>query len=422
MKPETQRHLIGSIAYGGMDVMTKCVNAGLTEDWFTDKRIRRCYKAAMDMFANGKVIDAYTLQAKIEEEGDFPNLCNELSDWGVGVPTFENVPRYLEMACNEHKYDMAVREDAITHNSVEKMGMDDASETIANIQMRWAALGHEHSKELTLAQAAKDLYKDWSTPLEELDRPDIQWPLQRLQKIIGSLEDEYIVIGARPSVGKTAFVVQWGLMLGLDGIISSLASLESSTRKIAMRAIAITGQVNTIHLKRRTANETEDMLTREAVKKLQDSCYRVQDRGMNLDQLRAWAVGQAASGSNILMIDNMKHIRTKRIEEEDPVRQFMAMSAAVKWIRDDIGIPVVLLHHLNKKMELSWSDAIERDADIIINMSDDVKNSIEPGLDNDFIGRSIVNFWIAKNREGPRNIPVPAEFKKDIQTFEDWNL
>ena len=420
MKPETQNHLIGAISIGGMEVMTKCVNSGMTPDWFTSPIPRWCYKAAMEMFANGKPIDAYTLKCKVEEQGG-KDLTVELSQWGSDVPSMENVPRYLEMAGNEHKLDQAIRELEFTKNAVEKMSVDDASETIAKIQTRWAELGHEANEVMTLAKAAAENYKDWTTPLEDRERPEIKWPLKQLQDIIGSLEEEYVVIGARPSVGKTAFVVQWGLTLAWDAIISSLASLESSTKKVAMRAIAITGMVNTIHLRRRQNNETEDLQARNAVKKLQDCCYRVQDRGMNLDQLRAWAVGQKASGSNLLVIDNMKHIRTtERYSGEN--ERFMDMSAKVKWIRDDVNLPVVLLHHLNKELEMSWSDAIERDVDVLIRMTDDDKNSQPPSADNHFLGRSIVKFDIMKNREGPRNIIVRGEFKKDIQTFEDWDV
>ena len=416
MKQETQQCIIGVIAFHGQKALATCVKAGMEPDWFSDDP-KAFYTAALELFSTGKPIDAMTLPQKASS---VPDAVIQLSQWMTDAPVISHLEYYIDMARGEHKLTLAKHQIAITNNKIAMAETDTIDEILAEAQFDWARIGMAHTTQKLFGEVATDLVAQWQLPKTEEEINAVLWPSDQLNRVIGALDDEYVILAARPSVGKTAFMVQMQAMLGLRSIRSATASLESSARKLAMRAISYLGNVNALRLRRKEYTDEEIQAAVKAAEKLKELPISVADNGMTLDQIRAFAIAEKAAGARIIFIDNAKQIRPNK-KYGSTVEQFRDISQQVKWIRDDIGIPVVLLHHLSEEMKLSWSSDFERDADIIIHMLDNEDLSMEPCEFNGYQGRFIVDLELKKNRDGPPGMKVKQQFLKDVQSFRDYH-
>jgi len=236
---------------------------------------------------------------------------------------------------------------------------------------------------------------------------------------MGHLTDEIVYIAARESVGKTAFAVQMAVQMGFFGIRVAFASLESKRQKLVQRMIAQIGRVNTLDLKFKHGSPSALSFgfqrAREAGEKIKDLPIAIEDCGMNIDQIRAFAQMEKARGARLLIVDNMKHIRHDG-KSKSTTEQFRELALGLKWMRDDLDMPVIVLHHLNKDGDVSWSDDIRRDADVLLFLEVDEKAS-RPYKPPDWTGQTIINVKSEKAREGRRGFQVQAEFLPHHQTF-----
>jgi replicative DNA helicase len=101
------------------------------------------------------------------------------------------------------------------------------------------------------------------------------------------------------------------------------------------------------------------------------------------------------------------------------VEQFLWVSIELKYIRDDVGIPIIVLHHSNDDGETRWSKDIDADADLSIKLLRDDQESVPATAANNFQERAIVDLDVAKNRDG-ETPKVQLWFQKTVQRFVDW--
>jgi replicative DNA helicase len=249
----------------------------------------------------------------------------------------------------------------------------------------------------------------------------LEWPVPSITRNMGRVDREIIWIVARESVGKTAFVIQWLLRLGLDGHMVSMASLESSCESVGSRAIANIGELDNFHIRQRSASKG---LVERAYKYADTipKCIRVIDSSMSLDQLYAWGKSEARRGSKLIVIDNTRHITVRG--NIDRVNEVAEISSRMKQLRDETQIPVVILHHSTYdaktgKEDVSWSKDIRRDADVIIFLKADEELTEVPQSPAD-PGKWAVRFCVDKNREGRKGYDILTRFVKEHQLFREW--
>ena len=122
----------------------------------------------------------------------------------------------------------------------------------------------------------------------------------------------------------------------------------------------------------------------------------------------------------MLLIDNMKHIKPSQ-KYNSVVEQFRDLSVRIKWMRDDLKMPVIVLHHLTDGGDVSWSKDIRRDADVLLYLTRDEDLSIVPSQVNHYTGKAVVNCEVRKFRDADAGYSVKLEFDKPIQTFRDYS-
>jgi replicative DNA helicase len=256
-----------------------------------------------------------------------------------------------------------------------------------------------------LHQVGIDLVEKWRNTKGE--DTAIRWPVPTLHAEYGHLTDEFVIIMAQPSVGKTAFALQTALNLAKHAVPCAYLSLESSVEKAVMRLIAQHTPTNTLRLRNGQSQPREYDNAALAAASLKELPLRITNKSMTLEQVRAWAMLEKAKGAKCLFVDNLKHIRSSQIVK-NRFDEFAKHSIGLKFIRDDVGIPLVVLHHTNSEGKAAWSSDIQRDADVMITLATDEGRSRE--------NFECVDFQVVKNRDGKTGVKQ-LHFQKDIQTF-----
>jgi len=404
---EIENAVIGCIAYNGASSISRCVARGVTHDWFTGKNAW-IYVHALRLFSRNEHVDLVVLVNLGVDQRHLDNCVD-------AAHSPSEIDGYLDVLHRQYILRVSKRLADETTDITGNMTDLDVEDRLADIQRKWTSISATNSKSEPMHIVAANMVARWETPRHDEIR--LGWPLEQLNRHMAPITDELIFLAAKESVGKTALALQHCLMLARKGIVASFLSLESSLERVAMRLIAQIGRVNTLPMVRRDPL-ADYQGAKDAAAKMADLPIRVTTGGMDITAIKAWAMNEKAAGSQLLVIDNMRHIRVKGCGS--PVEQFRELSVQLKWMRDDVGLPVIVLHHLNDTGDVSWSKDIRRDADILIFLfhDDDASTPYDPITKTP--GLDIMDIEISKNRDGQSNVRYKADFDHPTQTWYDY--
>jgi len=390
------------------------IRYGLTAEWFADVNAR---KAAVAIFARhasgGSDTDIITIGRDTDISHDW--LCE-----AIDVTTPSMIDGYCDAMTGYN--DLAKLDTFARLVSAKLKGAkpEDAKDIKAGIE---ADLHRMLTNEVRVTTTMRDAAHEW---LNRMTAPDeactlLDWPVRCVTDALGRVDREVIWLCAQPSVGKTAFVLQWLKVIADMGHTSSLASLESAVDGIASRIISNIAGMDTYPIRQRHALPETIALARKTADSISDKIH-VTDEGMTVDQVYAWGRAEKRKGAKMLMIDNTRHVRMTG--NDSRVDNTAAMSSRFKQLRDDTKLPVVVLHHSKidsktGKEDVSWSSDVRRDADMLVFLREDETRSRLPMHAGD-AGLCCVTVDVEKNREGRKNTRTDLEFQKPFQRFVKW--
>lgn len=200
----------------------------------------------------------------------------------------------------------------------------------------------------------------------------------------GFYNGQMIVIGARPSAGKSALMGQMALTMARSGKNVGIISLEMNNTEIAARLSSIETGIDFSRVFRDIANDEQlhrrfyDKVSRDTINL---PIYISDKTKVNINEIRAKAVKlKASKGCDVLMIDYLQLIDSatdnRNYNREQEVSK---MSRGIKLMAMELDIPVVVLCQLNRQVtartykdrfpklsDLRESGAIEQDADVVM--------------------------------------------------------
>ena len=406
-----EQSVIGCLLLASSKTLPLCVNSGVSSAWFTDPKHKAIFDVALAEFRAGRYPDEMMVESALPDLP--PRYIQSCID---DTPTAEHMGYYLDiLKADYHKRKLVETLTAISENLAKQSTGEANQEAIAAIiatvnQINDDCAGTRESP----SDIAARLITLWRKPPEK--RGLISWGLYDIDEQLGPIAQEYICIAAQESAGKTALAIQLIDTLALTGKRGSILSLESRADQIVARQISHLGQVNTLDMRRGKGRESEFTKAEQVAEQLKTLPVSISDKPSNTDQILSWALNEKAMGSCLLIVDNMKHIQPARKYGNLP-EMFRDFSLQLKWIRDRTGLPLIVLHHLSKEDDVSWSRDLRRDVDILIFLKPDEKRSSPPCHENDWIGQWYVNVEVVKCRDGQSGFQIPLEFRKYVQTF-----
>jgi len=168
-----------------------------------------------------------------------------------------------------------------------------------------------------------------------------------------------VIVGARPSMGKTALVLDFALAAAKSGKGSvAIFSLEMSGEQLIRRMVSMVSGVNSHVLK-------NPSLSMDTYKKLADACDSIYTLPIYIDDasdltpldMRGKCRRlQAETGLSLVVIDYLQLMRGAK-KTENRTQEISDIARSIKSMAKELGVPVVALSQLNRGVE---SSGVER--------------------------------------------------------------
>ncbi len=250
-----------------------------------------------------------------------------------------------------------------------------------------------------------------------------------LDRITGGWRpSDYIIIAARTSMGKTAFMLSIAMhVASVEQKPVMIFSLEMSAVQLAMRILSSYSGVPLQKIRNAQLEEPELKALETAVEQLQDLPIWIDDTGdLSLYDLRARAtLARTQHNIELFMVDYLQQVRVTLERRHTTREQEVSMvSRTLKALAKELESPFIVISQLSRQTEqrldnkprlsdLRESGAIEQDADIVIFLYrpeyyGDTKSAFE----------GYTEVEVAKNRNGPTGTTI-LKFNRQLVRFEN---
>jgi len=232
-----------------------------------------------------------------------------------------------------------------------------------------------------------------------------------LDELLAGLQpSNLVVVGARPSMGKTAFALGVAAHAALRGEPVLFFSLEMSHLEIAQRVLSAEARVDAARMRNGRLTDSDFNKISHAIGRLSNAPLFVDDNpNLTVMDIRAKARRmKSRTGLGLVVVDYLQLMSGRQAAENRQV-EISEISRGLKILARELQIPVMALSQLSRNLEsrtdkrpmladLRESGAIEQDADVVMFIyRDEVYNP-------ESAERGAAEVIVAKHRNGPTGV------------------
>lgn len=240
----------------------------------------------------------------------------------------------------------------------------------------------------------------------------------------GFQNGDFIVLAARPSMGKTALALSIASHAAAQGINVGFFSLEMSAEQLSLRLLSAESGIAHHNIRNATITSDEWLELTSVAARLAEMKLFIDDTAMvNHLEVRAKARKlKMEHGLQMLVIDYLQLINSAQ-RHENRHQEVSEISRSLKALAKELDIPIIALSQLSRAVDsrmdkrpmlsdLRESGAIEQDADLIMFLYRDIVYNAE--TENPALAELI----IGKQRNGPTGT-VFMQFMRELTKFID---
>ena len=408
---EAEQSVIGSMIMD-QDAIVTAMEILLQEDFY-HKQYGILFDAMIELYSSGQPVDLVTLQNKLKEK-DVPQEVSSLEFVGElvrAVPTSANVKYY----CN------IVKENSMKRKLIR------VTEEIEN-----ECYAGKESLESVLDKTEHDIFALLSSRTGGDYVPIRQVVMNALEKIekasqqdgnvtgipTGFIDLDYrtaglqpsdlVLIAARPSMGKTAFVLNIAQYVAFhENMCTAIFSLEMSKEQLVNRLFSLESRVDAQALRTGNLSDADWAKLVEGAGIIGDSELIIDDTpGISISEMRSKCRKYKLEHDlKLIIIDYLQLMSGSGRSTDSRQQEISDISRSLKALARELNVPVLALSQLSRAVEqrpdhrpmlsdLRESGAIEQDADVVMFIYRDDYNK-----DTELKG--ISEIIIAKQRNGP---------------------
>ena len=428
---EAEESVLGACFLSKYALQKACES--LTEDSFYNEKNAKIFASLSSLSEQKIPIDITTVTSDLQNK-------KILSEVG-GVEYLTEVVNFVPTATNIDYYIKTVEDNAILRKLIETATeiasegyetetsvnetLDNAEKKILNIVKNRKSSEFKSIKEV-LIKTESDLEKLAQSKGEITGLATGWYDFDKLTT--GLHENEFIIIAARPAMGKTAFALNMATHIAMTQKKSvALFNLEMGAEQLALRILSSVGQIEGFKMRTGNLMNTDWKRLNEATAQLADTNLFIDDTpGITIGEIRAKCRRLASSdkGLGIVIIDYLQLISGGKNYGANRQQEVSDISRSLKTLAMELHVPVIALAQLSRGVEaredkrpimsdLRESGSIEQDADIVSFLYRDDYYNKEARREDD---SSISELIIAKHRNGP-TATIELLFKKNTSTF-----
>lgn len=439
--PGMEKSIIAMMAVDPTNIVSRCISEGMNEDFFYVPAHRILWDVFREHYEANKPLDLTTLAQVLEDR-------KKLAAVGGLAGLAEIVSSTTSTALFNHHFEMLrekylrrcmilaankMTEFAHTGDTEIDQVLDSAEQEV--MQIRQSASGAKSwSLKQDIKLAMENMERMMSDDVDILGLPTGYPVMDRM--INGLKGGELFVIAARPSMGKTSFLLNIVEHLALEVKKPVLVfSCEMPSVQLVERLLYARSGVSKQEIARQKAK-----LSRESMKRFARAINEYRASNLVIDDTAAISISELRAKARRVLkdhpdlcaigIDYLQLMRSHTKQAQNSrEREIAEISGGLKGLAKELNLPIIVLAQLNRSAEtrtgkskgvpmmsdLRESGAIEQDADMIgllyrsAYYSEDDEEREEKGAEAKLI--------LAKNRNGPTG-DVLLSFRAELMRFE----
>ncbi len=426
---ELEESVLGSMLIDS-DAALVAVNTLKAED-FANSINAQIFEALKEMYNSKIALDIVTLYSHLQDKGILETVggLKYIGKIANSVPTSAHIKTYCKQLQALSFRRKCLAFSHVLEKSVYESTTIELTQTlheISNLQL--------NSEDIEpLADVLEETFKNFESKLLGKKLCGLPTGFDDLDLFCGGglQNSDYIVIAARPSMGKTALALDIlrnsARHLALQNKIALFFSLEMSKEKLAMRLMSATTRISNEKFRfLNLSNEEMKKLKKDmsTFKQVMSEVYIDDSSFQTMEDIYSKCYTQKCNRYKeigLIIIDYLQLISSPRSKYKDRNNEVSEISRTLKILAKDFNCPVIVLSQLSRAMEvrsdkrpllsdLRDSGAIEQDADIVCFLYRDAYYSKTSDLTSELI--------VAKNREGATGT-INLVFFKEISSFRN---
>jgi replicative DNA helicase len=430
-----EKSLLSSMLQDPQEYIGVAIEEKLTQDHFYLPSHSTLFAFLIELFEAGNEVELVSLVQRLLDRGllDRVGGPSSLTDLYTYAPSPGHFRHHLQ-----HVKDKFVLR-SIIQNSNEAIAQaydapDEVEALLDTVEAKMLAIreGSETNKAPTIKQSVHDVIEQFQALLAgEKGAQGITTGFEDLDRMSSGLKPgEMFVVAARPSMGKTSFMMNMVEHICMDQNKSSMVfSCEMSAFQLVQRLVFSRAKFAMSQLSRGYAPTKGDLqrIQRAAVETSAAKLFIDDTPGISINEPRR---KKRVEDIQFIAIDYLQLMksRTKQAESSRE-REIAEISAGIKGLAKELGIPICILAQLNRGPEsragkslgvprmsdLRESGSIEQDADMVgllyrsaYYAENDEEREAEAGK---------AELVLAKNRNGETG-SIPLTFIADLMRFE----
>ena len=409
---EAEQSVLGSMLMD-RDAIMQCAEM-ITGDDFYQKQYGVVFDAIVELNNEGRPADLVTLQDRLKSK-DVPEEVSALEyvrDIINAVPTSANAKHYAKI----------VQEKSVLRKLI-RINEDIANKCYLGREELGTILDETEKSVFDLLQkrGGSDYVPIYDVVINALNRIDrvsrsdsnitgiATGFLDLDYRLSGLQPSDLVLVAARPSMGKTAFVLNMAQHIVFnDNQCAAIFSLEMSKEQLVNRLFALESRVDAQSIRNGSMNEADWERLSEGAQRIAGSKLIIDDTpGISVSQLRSKCRKfKLEHDLKVVIIDYLQLMSGSGRGSDSRQQEISDISRALKGLARELEVPVIALSQLSRNVEsrpdhrpmlsdLRESGAIEQDADVVMFIyRDDYYNK-------DTEEKNIAEIIVAKQRNGP---------------------
>ena len=428
---EAERSILGAIMLDNLAFNQAAEH--LKPDDFSLDSHRRIYSRMVDLAESSRPIDIITLVEELDRNKELQAVgdAGYVSSLLDGVPDRPSIEHYVKIVRDKallrgliHAANTAIARAAEQSDLAEDI-LNDTEAAIFGLSEKRIGRGF-----LGITEIVRDSFGSIDALLQRGQRiTGLATHYTDLDEMTSGLQkSDLVILAARPSMGKTAFVMNIAENAAIeDKKVVGIFSLEMSREALLLRLLCSRARVDS-H-KMRTGSLWRDDMTKvsHAMEELASSPIFIDDTpGVSLSEMRAKArrLKQSQGALDLIIVDYLQLMSGGAKRFENRTQEVSSISRGLKALAKEMQVPVIALSQLSRAPEsrggdhrpqladLRESGSIEQDADLVMFI---FREEVYKQDDPDLQGRAEI--IIAKQRNGPIG-RVKMAFIKNSTRFE----
>ena len=352
---EAEAGLLGAMILDPLRLLPVAVRHDVTADWFHNSGYQYVWQALDQLWKDAKPIDSLTVSEKLKALGNLAAAggaegVDKLIDAAISA---SNGEYYLDLVRQKYilRQEVKVAQEIINEATTEERG----DEHLKTLPDRFLSIIGEVQKEPNNAEILQTaVIKFRKAKVDKTPAIGMATPWPDLTAILCGLEPGVTIVAGRPSTGKTSFEDSVAVHAAMHGIGVARVTLDSTRDELLQRACSRMSGVSLPKLKFGYGRESQIEAFENAAAVVSKLPIWITDRERDIRGITSWIREKALKHKiGLITLDYVQLVTANEMGRAgwDKVQRVSFISAALKALSIELGVPLLLLSQLSRDIE-----------------------------------------------------------------------